>query len=142
MKLPIIRIVAALGVFALSSLANAGVALIAHPDTAVSSLDAQQVLKIYMGRTSNLPDGSAVVPLDQAEGSPIRSEFVTRVLGKTEQQLRSFWSREIFTGKGQPPRSVGSSADVIRMVTSRPGYVGYIDSKDVTPKVKVLLRVD
>mgnify|MGYP001770312877 CR=1 FL=1 len=83
-----------------------------------------------------------MTPIDQAEGSPARPQFNERVRGKNEQQLRSYWSRMIFTGKGQPPRSVASQEDVLRMVAATPGAIGYVDSKAVTGKVKVLFQVD
>lgn len=126
----------------LSSLAHAGLAVVAHPSVAVSALSAEQVSQIYMGRATSLPGGAAVTPIDMPEGSPLRVQFASRVLGKNEQQLRSYWSRMIFTGKGQPPRSVASQDDVLRMVAATPGAIGYVDSKAVTPKVKVLFQVD
>lgn len=141
MKLTI-RIVAVAAVLGLSPLASAGVAIIAHPSTGTSTLTVEQVSQIFMGRAKALPDGSLVTPVDLAEGAPARVQFVERVLGKNEQQLRSYWSRMIFTGKGQPPRSVATAAEVLRMVANTPGTVGYVDTKDLTTKVKVLYRVD
>ncbi|MFZ5756336.1 MAG: phosphate ABC transporter substrate-binding protein [Pseudomonadota bacterium] len=132
--------------FALSAVAPAayaGLVVVAHPSVAVSELNADQVNQLFLGRTKTLPDGSAVAPLDLAEGSAMRTQFAERVLGKNEQQLRSYWSRMIFTGKGQPPRSVGNSDEVVRAVASRPGYIGYVDSKAVASgKVKVLYSLE
>ncbi len=119
--------------------AQAGVAIIVHPSTPVDAITADQASQIYMGRTNQLPDGTAVKQLDQAEGTPARAQFLAKVLNKTEAQLRSYWSRMIFTGKAQPPRVLGNTAEVLRTVASTPGYIGYVDSKDATSsKIKVL----
>ncbi len=118
--------------------AQAGVVVIAHPSVQTSALTAEQVSQLFGGRTTQLPDGSAVQPLNMNEGAAARAQFNAKVLGKTEQQLRSYWSRMIFTGKAQPPRVLNSSADMLRTVASTSGYVGYIDSQDVGDKVKVL----
>lgn len=123
--------------------ALAGVVVIANPSVKTESLTADQVAKLYMGRTTSLPDGTAVQPLDLPAGVPARTDFLGKVLDKTEQQLRSYWSRAIFTGKAQPPRQMGNAAEVVRAVASSPGYVGYVDSKDVgAAKVKVLFSAE
>lgn len=125
-----------------STVANAGIAVIAHPSVTAGALTVEQVSQLFMGRAKSLPDGTVVTPIDLAEGAPARVQFVERVLGKNEQQLRSYWSRMIFTGKGQPPRSVNSAAEVVKMVASTPGFIGYVDAKDVAAgKVKVLYQI-
>ncbi len=122
--------------------AQAGVVVIAHPSVQTDALTAEQASQLFSGRALKLPDGSKAQPLSLNEGAAARVEFNDKVLGKNEQQLRSYWSRMIFTGKAQPPRVLNSSAEMVRTVASTPGYVGYVDSKDVTDKVKVLFRAD
>lgn len=129
-------------VFATPALASAGVVVIAHPSVSLQMLDAEQVAQLYLGRVTALPDGTRPVVLDLMEGDPQRVEFSERVLGKSEQQLRSYWTRMIFTGKGQPPRTLNSSADMLRVVANTPGAIGYLDSGAVTGKVKVLFRIE
>lgn len=123
--------------------AQAGVVVIANASVKADALTADQVSKLYMGRATSLPDGAAVEPLELAEGAPARADFLGKVLDKTEQQWRSYWSRMIFTGKAQPPRPMGSAAELVRAVASNPGYIGYVDSKDVgAAKVRVLYSAE
>lgn len=130
------------GLLAIPTWASAGIAIIAHPGTAATALTPEQVAQLYMGRVKTLPGVGDTQMLDLPEGSPVRIEFAERVMGKTEQQLRTYWSRMIFTGKGYPPRALASPADVLRTVASTPGAIGFVDSKDVTPRVKVLYRYE
>ncbi|MFP5441185.1 MAG: phosphate ABC transporter substrate-binding protein [Gammaproteobacteria bacterium] len=126
-----------------STPAAAGVAVIAHPSVGIDSLTADEVMQLYMGRTGQLPDGTEVQPLDLGEGSRPRAEFIGRVLGRSEQQLRSYWSRMIFTGKARPPRRMNNTAEVLRTVATMPGYIGYVDVNDATStKIKVLYRIE
>lgn len=131
-------------VFALTvatPLAAAGVAVIVHPTAPVDRLTVDQIAQVFL-QIRALPGGALMTPLDLPEGEPVRVQFVERVLGKNEQQLRSYWSRIIFTGKGQPPRSVNSAAEVVKMVASTPGFIGYVDAKEVVAgKVKVLYQI-
>ncbi|MFZ5698341.1 MAG: phosphate ABC transporter substrate-binding protein [Pseudomonadota bacterium] len=143
MKLIQVAKIVALSTLCFSPLAGAGVAVIVHPSVSTNTLMAEAVKQVFLGRASALPDGTAVAPVDQAEGSAVRAQFVERVLGKNEQQLRSYWARMIFTGKGQPPRGVTSAAEMLKTVASSPGFIGYVDTKDVVPgKVKVLYSIE
>ena len=44
----------------------------------------------------------------------------------------------MFSGKGKPPKELGSDADVINFVSSNPGAIGYIDAGSVNESVKVV----
>lgn len=123
-------------------LACAGVAVIAHPATTADSLSAEQVSQIFLGRTRAFPDGSPVLSINMAEGTETRALFLDQVLGKTEQQIRAHWSRMVFTGKAKPPRNAQNRDDLIRIVSSTPGMVGYVDDKNLPPSVKVLFRIE
>ena len=122
--------------------AQAGVAVIGHPGIAAAGLTADQAAQLYLGKSRTLPDGSAATVIDLKEGDPARVFFLERVVGKDEQQVRGYWARQIFSGKGQPPRAVGSGAEMLRAVEATPGAVGIIDSAQVTGRVKVLYRID
>jgi hypothetical protein len=57
--------------------------------------------------------------------------------------MKSMKSRLIFTGKGQPPKAVLDSDEVVELVGSDPSYIGYVDmNADSLPdNVKVVLTV-
>lgn len=120
--------------------AGAGVVVVGNAATPGAQLSTDQVRQLFLGKASKLPDGTAVVVLDLREGDPLRVTFVEGVLGKTEQQLLGHWAKMIFTGRGQPPRTVDNVREVLRIVGSTPGAIGYIDEKQVTAQVKVLYR--
>ena len=46
--------------------------LIAHPDTP-STLNAQQVKRIFTGKQRQFDDGSSVIPINQPEGSAVQN---------------------------------------------------------------------
>jgi ABC-type phosphate transport system substrate-binding protein len=79
------------------------------------------------------------VPIDQAEGSITRVEFYAKVVGKTAAQIKAYWSKIIFTGRGQPPPTVSSSAEVKERLVENPAAIGYIDASMVDDSVRVVL---
>ena len=121
--------------------AQAEVAVVVHPSNA-AVLDAGEVAKLFLGKASKFPGGAAATPIDLAEGDASRDEFHAKVTSKDAGQLKSYWSRLVFTGKGQPPRTVASDADVISAVAADPTAIGYVDSSAVTGDVKVVLTVN
>jgi ABC-type phosphate transport system substrate-binding protein len=121
--------------------AYADVVVIVAAKSDVENLTQEQVSQIYLAKkTVMLPGGVEAKPVDQAEGSAIRDEFYTKVLGKSAQQLRAYWSDLLLSGLGkQRPQQVPDSALVKKWVTNHPGQVGYISKDAVDSSVKVVL---
>ena len=104
----------------------------------VHGLNADQVADIFLGKTSRFPDGTQAVPIDQSEDSPAREKFYAQFTGKSQAQLKAYWSKIIFTGRGQPPRQVSGSAEAKRLVTQNPNAIAYIDARLVDDTVRVV----
>ena len=122
----------------LTPTAQADTAVIVHPDNPSASLDASVISRMYLGKTKKFPGGSTVIPIDQSDSADIRSGFLSSVMGKSARQVKSYWSKRIFTGKGTPPKQVGSSAEVKELISSNPSTIGYIDASEVDGSVKVI----
>ena len=99
----------------------------------ITSLATNHVADIFLGKTSRFPDGTLAVPIDLQEDSPARERFYNQLTGKSPAQMKAHWSKIIFTGRGQPPREVASSAAARKAIADNPNAIGYIDAS-----VKVL----
>lgn len=110
--------------------------------TGPDSMTKEQVSDVFLGRASALPGGASAVPVDLPESSPLREEFYTKATGKSAAQVKSFWAKMSFTGKGKPPQEGASSADVKKAVAAAPGGIGYIEKSAVDGSVKVVLTVN
>ena len=113
--------------------AFADVVVVVSAKSPVGNLTAEQVSQLFLGKTSTFPGGAQAMPIDQAEGQPPRDEFYTKITGKSAAQVKAYWSKIIFTGKGQPPR------EVKKMVSANPNTIGYIEKSAVDSSVKVVL---
>ncbi|MFY9178342.1 MAG: phosphate ABC transporter substrate-binding protein [Venatoribacter sp.] len=139
----LIRTLAKLGLafgLVVSATAFAETAVIVSKDNANSNLDKNQIEQIFLGKTSSFPDGAKAIPIDQNEGSATRDAFNDSVLGKNASQLKAYWSRLIFTGKGTPPKESGNDADVVGLVAKNPNLIGYVDASAVNDSVKVVFK--
>lgn len=119
--------------------AAADVVAVVSAKNPVTALSRNQIVDIFLGKTSRFPDGSPVMPIDHIEGSAERDEFYARFAGKSPAQLKAYWSKIIFTGRGRPPREVSNSAEVKKLVVEHPNAIGYIERNLVDGSVKVLL---
>ncbi|NHZ95303.1 phosphate ABC transporter substrate-binding protein [Massilia sp. CCM 8734] len=121
--------------------AGAELVVIVSAKSPVASLRADQVADIFLGQVGTFPDGAEAVALDQRIGSQLRDEFYARVAAKTPALLKAYWTKMIFTGRGQPPQEAADSAAVRRMVADNPALIGYIDKAALDPSVKAVLVV-
>jgi ABC-type phosphate transport system substrate-binding protein len=126
---------------AIAAPAAAELVVVVNPKNPVSKLSAEQVANIYLGRVGSFPGGAAATPLDMAEGSALRDEFYQKVTDKNPGQVKTYWSRQMFSGKGSSPRELASAVEVRRAVASDPGAIGYVDRASVDGSVKEVLVV-
>lgn len=124
----------------LSPLAQAEVAVIVHPSNA-STLDADAVSKLFLGREKSFPGGAAAVPLALSDDAAATAEFNDKILKKPSSQLKAYWSKLIFTGKGTPPKEIASDAEMVKLISSNPNMIGFVDAKAVDGSVKVVLKM-
>ena len=121
---------AAAGFIALPALAD--VVVVINPKAAESTLGKEQVAQFFLGRST------AMTPIDQPDGSPLRAEFYKKVTDKDTSQVKALWSKLVFTGKATMPKEVADSAAVKAAVAANPKAIGYIDKSAVDATVKVV----
>jgi ABC-type phosphate transport system substrate-binding protein len=129
--------------FALTAVAGtaaAEVVAVVSARNPVTTLSRNQVADIFLGRTTRFPDGSAAVPIDQLESSAARDEFYFKFADKSPAQIKAYWSKIIFTGRGQPPREASGGLNVKKLVADTPNAIGYIEQGMVDSSVRVLLQ--
>lgn len=108
--------------------ASAEVVVVVSAQNPTATLSRAQLTDIYLGRLNRFPHGGAVTPMDQREGASAHSAFYRRYLGQTPAQIKAHWSKLIFTGRGQPPRSVADDSAMADTVAASPDALGYLDS--------------
>ncbi len=121
--------------------AHADIDIVVAADNTLTHLNPAQTANVFLSRTGTLPNGEPATPVDLNELSAVRDRFYRSIVGRTGPQMKAYWSRLIFTGQGEPPRSANSPEAVKKMIVGTPGAIGYLDSADVDKRVKVLLHL-
>jgi ABC-type phosphate transport system substrate-binding protein len=125
---------------AMARAGKADVVVVVSSTSAVSTLSKDQAMDIFLGKTTRFPDGAPAVPIDQAEGSAARDEFYATFANKSPAQVKAHWTKIIFTGRGQPPKSVPNSVAVRKLIAANPQVVGYIERSAVDSTLKILVQ--
>ena len=137
-------VAAALVLVVLAGAASAGdttpLAVVMHP-TRHATLTRDDVALIYLRRKRFWDDGTPIVPLNLAGGSPMRAAFTDAVLRQSERVLADYWNRQYFYGI-LPPATLASTEAVLRYVASDPNAIGYVPASAVDGSVAVLIRIE
>lgn len=122
------------------TLCYADIVVITHPDN-TEKLSQADVRQIFLGKRKAFADGEAIEMFDLPDGSDEKVSFTKKVLRKSVSSLNSYWSRMLFSSKGQPPRSLNDAKEVLEAVSTNKNAIAYISSSDVSSNVKVVLTV-
>ena len=126
---------------ALSFMAAANVAVIVHPSNA-ATLSQDDINKLFTGRAKTFTDGKAAEPVNLTEAVVVRADFDQKALGRSSSQMKAYWSKLVFTGKGTPPKELASEQEVLDAVAKNPAAIGYVSAAAVTGSVKVALTLN
>lgn len=118
--------------------ASAEVVVVVSAENPVESLSHADLADIYLGRMHNLPNGQSVVPVDQREKSPAHDAFYSRYLERSPAQIKAHWSKLIFSGRGQPPRTVASDKAMAEFVAGHPHAIGYLSPERMDKRLRVV----
>lgn len=124
-----------------AELSAAELAVVVHPANTIMRITPSELSDIYLGRSDEFANGKAAEPLDQESQSAARSQFIRDVLRMDEGALKNYWSKLMFSGKGQPPEMLKGDEAVRDAVATNPQGIGYISKSAVNSSVKVVLII-
>lgn len=123
--------------FLISLPAFSEVVVIVHPNND-ATLDAKGVQRIFLGKAKQFSNGTEALPINQVNGAASRTSFDKDLLGRSSNQVSAYWSKQVFTGQGIPPKEVADDAAVVSLVSKNQNAIGYADKSAVTGDVKIL----
>jgi ABC-type phosphate transport system substrate-binding protein len=96
---------------------------------------------IFLRKTVRWGDGSPSQPVDLGLTTPVRLEFIQRVLGLSAVAVQQYWVSQITKGT-QPPPVKQNEEEVIAFVATQPGAIGYVSATTVTPETVRVLEIE
>ncbi len=119
--------------------ADPGFKIVVNASNTTTSITKEQLSRCFMKQTNTWINGATVTPVDQSATSPVRVEFSTAIHDRDVNAVKSYWQRQIFSGRGVPPPEKATDQEVLAFVRANPGAVGYVSSgTSIGDGVKVL----
>ena len=106
------------------------------------AIEISDVERIYLGKKGAADSRFEGKPIHLPRNNRLFKAFAKTVLGKTPPQLRAYWAKRIFTGKGRPPDTVPSQSALVKVLTDNINAIGYIELAKVSPQLRVIATVD
>lgn len=113
--------------------------LVAGAKSGINKLDTDAASNLFLGKVNEIQGVGQVTLMDLPEGNPTRDSFYAETTKKDSSALKAYWSRMIFTGKGQPPRTMDGAAAIKKALSTNSSAIAYIEKSAVDASVKVLL---
>lgn len=102
------------------------------------SLTKQQVSDLFLKKTVKWADATPVAAVDQPDSSAVREAFSKEIHGKPASAVKSYWNKQIFSGRDLPPLEKKTDADVVAYVRATAGAIGYVAESAETEGVRVV----
>ena len=103
-----------------------GFKVVVNASNPTSALTREELGRLFLKKSTAWPGGKPALPIDQPTSVEARHAFSKDILHQGTNDVAAYWNRMIFSGRGTPPSTKPSDADVIAYVRANPGAVGYV----------------
>jgi ABC-type phosphate transport system substrate-binding protein len=114
--------------------------VVVSKDSSINNITKKELSKIFLSKTKRLPTGNKSLVREHTN-KIYQSEFYKLVCNKDEKQLKKYWAKMIFTGRGQPPKKIKSLKKLIEFVQNNKNAISYIPSKYMNDNLKIIMEI-
>lgn len=113
--------------------------IVVNESNSTESMSKQDLSKCFLKQRKTWATGDPIIPVDQAVNSETRKAFSQEIHDRDVRSIKSFWQRQIFSGRDVPPTEKSTDEEVLVFVQSNSGAIGYVSvDVEVGAGVKVL----
>lgn len=120
-----------------STIQAAEIKIIVNANVKVSALSLEQLQRVFLLKSTSLPDGTRVEPV-LSTAVPAYRLFLAHCIRKSDAALNTYYRSLVFTGKALMPKTLQSDSEVIAYVSRTNGAVGYVNATTNTDGLKSL----
>ncbi len=118
-----------------SSLSFAEILIIANKDVPETALRQQEVQEIFLGKRVQWSNNSRIRFVTVGD-SEVHGMFLKQYVNLSEADWKIYWKRMVFTGRGLPPETIPTEAELIAFVGKTKGALGYVSSDGLPDKTE------
>ncbi|MGE0087657.1 MAG: substrate-binding domain-containing protein [Desulfococcaceae bacterium] len=118
-----------------SSLSYAEILIISNTDVPETNLSSQEIQEIFLGKRVQWSDNSRIRFVTVGDNE-VHSMFLKQYVRLSEADWKIYWKRMVFTGRGLPPETIATEAELIAFVSKTKGALGYVSSEGLPKKAE------
>lgn len=122
--------------------ALADLVVVVNARSGVAVMTRNEIVNIFFGRYRQFFNGVEAQPVDLVDNNPDRARFYGALVGKDLSDVNAYWSRQVFSGRMQPPPRVSNVDEVLRWVSSHPGGIGFVEMSKADARVRVVYELN
>jgi hypothetical protein len=107
----------------------------------VKEISRDTLRDVYLRRQRVWSDGTRAIPINLPAGNPLRERFSAFVLGRSTQELVSYWNARYFEGI-TPPAVLSSPAAIRAYLNAEPGAIAYLPATEVDESCRSVLSLE
>ncbi len=88
--------------------ALADLVVVVNARSGVAVMTRNEIVNIFFGRYRQFFNGVEAQPVDLVDNNPDRARFYGALVGKDLSDVNAYWSRQVFSGRMQPPPRVSN----------------------------------
>lgn len=113
------------------------IAVIVGASSSIKDIDFAILRRAFSGLPAEV-DGKRLIPINQANGTPLRNGFDRALLGLEPADVGKYWIDKRIRDEGAPPKTVPSAELAVRIAASLPNAITYVNTELVNASVKVI----
>ncbi|HBY87136.1 MAG TPA: phosphate ABC transporter substrate-binding protein [Colwellia sp.] len=133
----LIKLCLLVSLLSISNLTIAKVVVIVNVSN-TATLSDNELSSLFLGKLKSFPNKKKAQAINLKYGNETRKIFEKSILKKTSSQVKAYWSKLLFSGKGKPLKELSSDAEVKAFVADNPNAIAYIDASNIDSSVKVI----
>lgn len=118
--------------------ALAELVVVVNARSGVAVMTRNEIINIFFGRYRQFFNGVEAQPVDLVDSHADRARFYSALVGKDLSDVNAYWSRQVFSGRMQPPPRVANPDEVMKWVSAHPGGIGFVDLAKADARVRVV----
>ena len=122
---------------ALPGHADESLAIITQRSSTLKSVPLETIKLVYLRKLMLDSDGVRWIPLNLPSSHELRRAFSLTLFKKLPEEQEAYWNEQYFQGLN-PPQVFASEEAVLRFVSITPGAIGYVRTRNVDDRVKIL----
>ena len=132
-----LKVITLIALFAFSVSLRAEVSIIVNPKVEENLISVDDIKSIFTNKILKWEDGKKI-NLIILEDYDIKDYFLKKYIHKSQSQFRTYWLKQVFTGKAIMFKTVNTEEELLSQVSTTPGAIGFIGAKKADKRVKVI----